>query len=433
MNEKPNIILFITHDQGQYLGCYDSEQVPNSLETPNLDNLAQKGVRFSNYFCTAPQCSPSRGSMKTSLYPHQNGLMGLVNLGWTLPADNKTLAMFLKENGYTTHLLGLQHESLDAKTLGYDTISKRGPEFKYSRGRMEKKYLKFLTEHKDDTQPFFLNIGTIEVHRPYRAWSGPVDPSRVKIPPYLPDNEEIRKDFAEFYGNIEIVDGTIGKILDHLEDIGLMEKTLFIYTTDHGAAYPRAKCTLYDPGLKILLIMYHSNMESFTGGKIVDNMISNLDLLPTLIDYIGGEIPKKIEGKSFLPILIDEKQQIHSEIYAEKTFHEIYDPMRCIRTHKYKYIKNFQELDTLYQIPKDIAMDPAGKVMMERNQEPRLMEELYDLEKDPNEMKNLINNPDYQIVLKDLRKKLKNWMKQTNDPLIKGKVKEKREKLRGHY
>ncbi|TFF98580.1 MAG: hypothetical protein EU541_06695, partial [Promethearchaeota archaeon] len=336
MPNKPNIIVFITHDQGQYLGCYDSEQTPNNLRTPNIDGLAEKGVQFTNYFCTAPQCSPSRGGMKTSLYPHQNGLMGLVNLGWSMPAENKTLAMYLKENGYTTHLLGLQHESLDAKTLGYDTISKRGPEFKYSRGRMEKKYMQFFDNHKDDEKPFFVNIGTIEVHRPYQAWSEAVDLDRVKTPPYLPNEEEIREDFAKFYGNIEIVDETIGKIITHLEEIGLMEETLFIYTTDHGVACPRAKVTLYDPGLKILLVMYHPNLDAFNGGKKIGTLLSNLDLLPTLIDLVGGDVPDDIEGKSFLSILNGKKEKTRSEIYGEKTYHEIYDPMRTIRTERFK-------------------------------------------------------------------------------------------------
>jgi len=433
MTKKPNIVLFITHDQGQYVGCYDSPQTPNSLDTPNIDKIGHKGVRFTNYFCTAPQCSPSRSSMKTSLYPHQNGLMGLVNRGWTMPEDNKTLAMYLKENGYTTHLLGLQHESLDAQTLGYDTISKRGPEFKYSCGRMEKKYYEFFDEHKDDEKPFFVNIGTIEVHRPFQAWSEPVDSERVKIPPYLPEDERIRADLAEIYGNIELVDKTIGKILNYLEDIGLRENTLFIYTTDHGIPYPRAKCTLYDPGLKILLLIHYPNSELFSGGKVVNSMLSNLDLLPTIIDFIGGNIPENVEGKSFIPILKKECEEIREEIYAEKTYHEIYDPIRGIRTKQFKYIKNFQELDTLYQIPGDILMDPAGKAMEERYQEPRPMEELYNLENDPNEMNNLIDNPKYNEILFDLTTRLSDWMVKTDDPLLKGKIKEEKQELKGHY
>jgi len=433
MNNKPNIVLFITHDQGQYAGCYDSPHTPNSLNTPNIDMIAQNGVQFTNYFCTAPQCSPSRSSIKTSLYPHQNGLMGLVNLGWSMPEENKTLAMYLKENGYTTHLLGLQHEVFDAKTLGYDTISKRGPEFKYSRARMEKKYLDFLDEHKDDEKPFFVNIGTVEVHRPYQAWSEPVDPERVKVPPYLPDNERIREDLAGFYGNIEIVDETIGNIFEHMKEIGLLENTLFIYTTDHGAPYPRAKCTLYDPGLKTLLLMHYPSSEYFSGGKVVNSILSNIDLLPTLIDFIGGKIPEKIAGKSFLPILKGESERIHREIFAEKTYHEIYDPIRGIRTEKYKYIKNFEELDTLYQIPKDIMMDPSGKVMREQYDKDRPMEELYDLENDPNEMNNIIDNSEYADVAYELRTKLNDWMINTDDPLLEGKVEEKRHEMSGHY
>ncbi|TXT64676.1 MAG: Sulfatase [Promethearchaeota archaeon] len=432
MNKKPNIVLFITHDQGQYAGCYDSE-VPNSLNTPNIDKIAQEGVQFTNYFCTAPQCSPSRSSIKTSLYPHQNGLMGLVNLGWSMPEDNKTLPMYLKENGYTTHLLGLQHEVHDANTLGYDTISKRGPEFKYSRARMERKYLKFLSEHKDDEKPFFVNIGTIEVHRPYQAWAEPVDPARVKVPPYLPDIDEIREDLAGFYGNVEIVDQTIGTIWDHLDDLGILENTIFIYTTDHGIPYPRAKCTLYDPGLKTILLMHYPGAEYLSGGKVVKSMLSNIDLLPSLIDLVGGKIGERIEGKSFIPILKGEKEEIHNKIYAEKTYHEIYDPMRGVRTHKFKYIKNFKKLDSLYQIPKDIMMDPSGKVMKERSQEPRAMEELYDLKNDPNEMNNLIENADYSDILYELRTELNDWMISTNDPLLKGKIEDERHEMKGHY
>ncbi|MBD3254425.1 MAG: sulfatase-like hydrolase/transferase [Candidatus Lokiarchaeota archaeon] len=433
MKKKPNIILFITHDQGQFLGCYDTFLAPNQLRTPNLDEVAKKGVRFTNHYCTAPQCSPSRGSIQTSLYPHQNGLMGLVNLGWTMPEENKTLPMYLKENGYTTHLLGLQHETLDAKTLGYDTISKRGPEFKYSRGRMEKEYLKFLTEHKDDDKPFYLNIGTIEVHRPYKAWSEAVDPERVRIPPYLPENDEVRQDFAEFYGNIEIVDETIGKLIDHLESIGILENTLFIYTTDHGIPFPRAKCTLYDPGLLTLMIMYQKNSDLFSGGKIVDGMVSNIDLLPSLLDYIGGEIPKDIEGVSFLPLLNEEKEEVRSEIFAEKTFHEIYDPMRGIRTRRFKYIRNFKSLDRLYQIPRDIFIDGTGQVMKSMDEEERPMEELYDLEKDQLERNNILKDASYQEVLNDLRSRLEKWMERTNDPLLEGKVEDKRQEVKEHY
>ena len=423
MVNKPNIILFITHDQGQFLNCYNTPQTPNSLYTPYIDKIAEKGVKFTNYFCTAPQCSPSRGSIQTSLYPHQNGLMGLVNRGWTLPENNKTIPMYLKDNGYSTHLLGLQHESSNESTLGYDTISKRSSVYKYSCKRMENGYFRFFSDHSNDAKPFFVNIGTIDVHRPFKAWAEPVDPKSVRIPPFLPDNEMIREDLAEYYGTINNVDITIGKIIECLETTGLKENTLFIYTTDHGSPFPRSKCTLYDPGLKTILIMFLPNSKLFSGEKIVNSMLSNIDLLPSLLEFIGAKIPKKIEGKSFLSILKGETKEVRREIYAEKTFHEFYDPIRCIRSQNFKYIRNFEKLDTLYQIPGDVLRDLSGKYIKKIYVQPRMEEEFYNLKDDPMEQNNLINDPEYENIVSKFREQLFNWMKRTNDPILKGKVK----------
>lgn len=422
MAQKPNIILFITHDQGQFLGCYNSPQTPNSLRTPNLDKLAKKGVRFVNHFCCAPQCSPSRGGIQTSKYPHQNGLMGLVNRGWTLPETNKTLPMFLRENGYRTHLIGFQHEARDVKTLGYDTVSKRVFEHRYSCQTVESEYFKFLMDHRNDDKPFFLCIGTPEVHRPFVIFGKPVNPSRVKVPPYLPDKKKIRKDFAEFYGSIEAVDDVIGRIMRCLEATGLKDDTLFIYTTDHGEAFPRAKCTLYDPGIKTLLLMSWSQSSLFNGGKTIKSLTNNIDLLPTLLDLVGAERPKDIEGVSFLPILSDDKKEVHEEIYTELTYHEIYNPIRSVRTQKYKFIRNFEPSNTLYQLPKDIYGDYSGKVMKKRNKGRRPVEEFYDLENDPLENINLIEDPDHSAIINGMRENLDNWMKRTNDPLLNGRV-----------
>ena len=425
--KKPNIILFITHDQGQFLKCYNTEKTPNSLQTPNLDKLAKDGIRFTNYFCTAPQCSPSRGSIQTSLYPHQNGLMGLVNRGWSLPTSNKTIPMYLREAGYSTHLIGLQHEARDVKTLGYDSFSKRMKDYRYDTNRMFSEYESFLKNHKNDEKPFYLNIGTIEIHRPFIIWSQANDKISVKVPPFLPDNAITRKDLSLFYGIINPVDEVIGKIIEILEQTGLRENTLFIYTTDHGSPFPRAKCTLYDPGIKTLLLMNYPNRNLFNGGKVFDQMISNIDLMPTLLDFIGAEIPENIEGKSFLPVLKDPTIPFRSEIYTEKNFHEIYDPIRSVRTKEFKYIRNFEPSEYLYQIPLDIERGLSGQGLKDKIKMKRAEEELYDLKNDPDEITNLIDNPAYQTVLIKLRQKLVNWMKKTNDPLLQGKIKDGRQ------
>jgi len=419
---KPNIILFITHDQGQFLGCYNTLQTPNSLHTPNLDKLANEGIRFTNNFCTAPQCSPSRGSIQTSLYPHQNGLMGLANRGWNLPENNKTIPMYMKEFGYTTHLVGLQHETNFPEKLGYDTMNKRTKDYKYSINKIEKDFLQFIEAHKVDDKPFYANFGTIETHRPFSAWADPVDANEVEVPPFLPDNEMIRKDFGEFYGAIEKVDTLIGKIIDRLQDTKLLENTLFIYTTDHGSAFPRSKCTLYDPGIKTLLLMSLNSSDLFSGGKIYDQMISNIDLLPSFVDLAGGKPPSNVEGKTILPLLKGEVDEFRNRIFAEKTYHEIYDPIRCMRTKKYKMIYNFKPLNTLYQIPADILMDLSGQYMKERYNYSRVTEELYDLEFDPNEKTNLAENPEFEHVIGTLKKELFNWIKYTNDPILFGEI-----------
>lgn len=424
---KPNIILFITHDQGQLIGCYDNPQMPNSVNTPTIDKLAKEGVRFANNFCTAPQCSPSRGSILTSLYPHQNGLMGLVNRGWTLPETNKTLPMYLKENGYSTHLIGLQHESRDPSTLGYDTrVPARFPGLETER-KMKREISRFFTTLKQGEAPFYACIGTKASHIPFTDWGEPVDLDSVIVPPFLPDDEEIRMDLSELYGNIQCVDSMVGHVLQHLEDSDLRNNTLFIYTTDHGIAFPRAKCTLYDPGIKTTFIMSLPSLDILNSGRVVDSKISNIDLLPSVLDLIGADIPYNIEGKSFLPILKGEKESIRSDIFIEKSHHDIYDPMRGIRTGKYKYIKNFEKSEVLFKIPLDMTDDArCGNVIKNKYpeiyNEERMAEELYDLEKDPNETDNVINDPDYKAIAIELRKKLEVWMEQTNDPLLKGRI-----------
>ncbi|MHA2392409.1 MAG: sulfatase family protein [Promethearchaeota archaeon] len=420
--------MFITHDQGQFLGCYDTPQTPNSLSTPNLNRLANEGIRFTNYFCTAPQCSPSRGSIITGLYPHQNGLLGLVNLGWTLPENNETLPMYLREYGYSTHLLGLQHESLNVSSLGYEDVGERKKSYAYNTEKMEEKYELFFEERAHEEKSFFVNIGTIEVHRPFVLWSDPVDPKYVKVPPFLPDNELVREDLGLFYGSIERVDLAIGKILRCLDKLSLRKNTLFIFTTDHGSPFPRAKCTLYDPGIKISLIMNHPESEVINEGKVFHEMISNIDLLPTILDITGCRPPRQIEGKSFLPLIKDLYGRFRNEIYTEKTYHEIYDPIRSIRTEKYKYIRNFESLDTLYQLPLDIQRSPSGEFILEMIKKPREEEELYDLENDPNEQTNLIKDPVHTKILTELRQKLMDWMIKTQDPLLQGKIKDERKK-----
>jgi arylsulfatase A-like enzyme len=293
---------------------------------------------------------------------------------------------------------------------------------------LNKNYQRFFEHHQDDDKPFYLCIGDVNVHRPFGIGGDPVDPKGVIVPPYLPDNEIVREDLSQFYGAIQGVDNCIGNILKQLDVFNLIENTLFIYTTDHGEAYPRAKCTLYDPGLKTLLLMSWPRSNILHKNKIYNQMISNIDLLPTLLDLTGAKIPKNIEGRSFIPLLMGETEIFREYIYSEQSFHDYYDPIRSIRTKEFKFIINFEKSEIQYQIGMDMQQDAIGKYMLKYINKSRPNEELYDLIEDPNEIYNLIDDPSYKDIAKELKDKLFEWMKRTDDPILKGKIKDLHQK-----
>ena len=307
--------MIIFHDLGQRLGSYGG-----SIATPNIDSIAEEGVRFENYFCTAAQCSPSRGSINTGRYPHQNGLMGLAHegFGWELDESETTLPMYMNKAGFETHLFGLQHESKHPKNLGYEYVHGAGG----GNCRVDpvsSRLGEFLKEYgqASNRSPFFASVGFVEPHRPYGLsdYSND-DPSGVDPLPYLPDKKGIRKDLAGLNGLIYRVDETMGKIKNVLAETGLEEDTLLIFTTDHGIAMPRAKGTCYDPGIETALIM--SKPGEFDGGKEYEELLSNVDLLPTLLEYAGTEVPRDIAGRSFLPLLNEESYVGRGTLWPKK-------------------------------------------------------------------------------------------------------------------
>ena len=422
--ERPNIVIVISHDTGTQLGCYGAP-----VETPNIDRIASSGVRFTNHFCAAPQCTPSRGSILTGKYPHSNGLMGLTNHGWNLPGSNETLPQILKEMGYSTHLVGLQHTHADANALGYDEVSDR-MDFPYLAEYVIPKATQFLNDQsvRGSDRPFFLSVGVYETHRPYPHIEEPYD---GPIPGFVPDNEAARRDFTRFRQSVEILDKAVGDVYNTLLQTGLVENTLFIFTVDHGPAFARAKCTLYDPGLRTpLLVHWAGHLKE---GVCINELVSNTDIMPTVLDLLGIQAPSCVQGRSLKHLLItdepdSQKEAPYSHIFAEMTHHDIgYNPMRAVRTRRYKYILNMSPLPFLFELPEDIIKSDSAKGFFEhygeeRYNSPRPSEELYDLEKDPLELSNVVEHPDYAEVRLRLRKILNDWMRETNDPVLKGKV-----------
>jgi N-sulfoglucosamine sulfohydrolase len=415
---NPNILFIITHDTGDLFGCYDK-----GVETPNLDQLAQSGVVFSNHYCTAPQCSPSRGSILTGQLPHTHGLIGLTNYGWNLDSE-LTIPKELAKHGYSTHLIGLQHEHENASELGYQNISDRNVMPWVD--NVTPQVVEFLTKTNQGKiqQPFYCSVGFFDTHRPFIFPDDipQISKNEVVIPKYLPDTPEVRSEIADLYSSIKTVDRGIGCILEILRKCSFFENTIVIFTVDHGPALPRAKCTLYDPGIKTALIINWPN--KIKERKIHRELLSNVDLFPTILDLIGIPIPVQIQGQSFRNLLLNEEYNEREYIFAELTYHDIgYNPIRAIRTKEWKYIKNFTPLDFLFEIPDDVVESLSAKAWLNEHPEyysPRSREELYNLINDPLEKKNLAEDSQYQSIKRELENKLMNWLKLTNDPILNG-------------
>ncbi len=417
--KKPNIVEFIWHDLGQHLGCYGGR----SVKSPELDRFASEGALLENMFCTAPACTPSRSSIMTGCYPHSNGLMGLAHKGWNYNEGQKTLTHVLRENGYRTLLARHQHEAAEEegfeKKLGYDKVLPVETHMKSA--ELAPHICGFIDEELDGSDPFFLSVGFFDVHRPNYGGVSREDIDNVILPPYVPDNEGTRRDMAQYEKMIEASDRAVGDILGTLYRKGFGENTIFLFTTDHGSEFNRAKMTLYDPGIKVACLMKYKGC--IKEGLKLKGMRSNIDLMPTLLDLAGIPIPDFVQGESFRTALEGGEHPGREYIIAEKTHHGYYDPMRCIRTEKYKYIWNTdpgRPMQISERHSERMGTELAGRLYNMKRSE----HELYDLEKDPGETDNLVGKCEYEDILENLREKLLSVLKQTNDPLLEGKLPE---------
>ncbi len=417
---KPHIFVIICHDIGRHLGCYGIE----SVRSPHLDRLAAEGARFDRAFCTAPQCSPSRASLATGRYPHSNGVMGLAHGGfdWDLNPQERHVAARLAEHGYETHLFGMQHVTQQVERLGFQHLHAQGSGHGSGTAREVGAAVEAFLQGKRSQEPLYVEINFVEPHRPYDF--GGVKPDTtagVFVPPYLPQIPQAREELAALQGAIHEVDQTIGRVLDVLERVGLSQNTLVIFCADHGLAMPRAKCTLYDPGISIALIARWPE-GGVRVGLAVSELVSNVDVLPTMLEAAGLPIPAQVQGTSFLALLRGEPHQSRDAIYAEKTFHSYYDPMRCVRTERFKYIRNFETAFAV-EVPGDVQLgaifrsDP-GRYSVDRQQ----LVEFYDLLADPLEEHNLVGNTELAGVQQELDRRLWRWMEETQDPLLAGPV-----------
>ena len=406
---RPNIIYIHSHDSGRYLEPYGA-----CVPTPHLQRLAQEGILFRKAFSAAPTCSPSPAALLTGMNPPTSGMLGLAHRGFSLNDYQQHLVHTLKPAGYTTVLAGLQHVAKDPATIGYDKLL---PHQDTSAVHVAPAAVAFLDSRP--ASPFFLDIGFFETHREYPEATAEDKAGYLPLPRPIPDTPETRGDFARYRASARVLDEGVGKVLEALDRNGRRENTLITSTTDHGISFPRMKCNLTDDGWGVSLIMRGPKLPA---GKICDALISQVDVFPTLCDYLAIQRPAWLQGKSFLPVLAGQVPEINEEIFAEVNYHASYEPKRAVRTTRWKYIRRFGDRKT--PVLPNCDDGPSKELWLQAGWGSQILdqESLYDLLFDPTEHANLVNDPAHLAVARDMRARLHAWMVSTNDPLLRGPV-----------
>jgi arylsulfatase A-like enzyme len=342
--------------------------------------------------------------------------MGLNNHNvWNLNEDEITFTGRMRDAGYETRCFGTWHINHDPRIFGIEERVDDRPAADIA-GLFEE----FIATRRAE-KPFLAYIGFFEPHRDFGIDSyPPVNPEEVWIPPYLPDNEFTRKDLAQFHAAIREMDAAVGRILQTIDKHGLARDTVVIFTADHGIAFPRAKCTLYDPGIRTPLIITWPGV--LPSNAVFQQLMSNVDFAPSLLDLLGLQPIPNAHGKSFLPLFNNGEYLPNECIFAEKTYHNIYDPMRAIRTDDHKYIINYEE-GPAFVMPTDVSISLTAQGMNQREIfQLRPPGELYDLNKDPHESTNLVADPEYRAVCDDLHSRLMEFLRETRDPILEGPI-----------
>ncbi len=412
-NSRPNVVIITCHDIGQHLHCYGVDAV----SSPNLDHLAEQGIRFSNLFSTSAVCSPGRGSLHTGRYPQSNGLMGLTHSPWwwRLNDDERHTAQILRDAGYDTHLIGLNHIHPDHKRLGYN--HRHSPKNDAHETVRASKELFEKTKNQDS--PFFAKIGFFEVHRPFV--NGKWTENGVFVPLYLQETETIKSDLADLQGTIRFFDQRVGEILDALDASGQADNTLVIYTAEHGIPYPGAKWSARKNGLEIPLMIRWPG-TALEGGKVYDDLMSIVDILPTLLNYLEIDIPENIQGVSFKDRIEGKTNEpLRQYAYGQYTPDMKRDNLsRCIVTNQYHLIRYFDQGRTVdYPVDVDPVKFAAHQERC-KTRGTRPFYQLYDIQKDPYELNDLGQKEEYSKIAEELSDQLLAWMREVNDPLLQG-------------
>jgi len=430
--QRPNMILFIADDVSwNDYGCYGN----TAARTPNIDQLAATGIRFDNAYLTASSCSPSRCSIITGRYPHNNG--HAAELHRSLPWHLKKFPSILREAGYFTALAGKDHMPQDPAPAGEEahlnpwerqTASKNK---KNSGGHAD--WVRVIHE-RPKNKPFFCWFASYDAHRGWDAdkqWNaaayGPMHkPADVIVPPFLVDDEATRKDLASYYNEITRFDYFIGEVIKELQAQNVLDNTLLFIMADNGRPFPRAKTRLHDSGMRTALVA-HWPRGIARPGAVCRSLVSAIDLAPTYLAAAGAKAPESFQGVSLLPLLADPEKTVRSMTFSEHNWHDYEAFGRAVRNDGFLYIINERPV-LPWQGPADSVSSPSHHSLQVKRDAgeltaaqadvflaPRPTEELYKYEADRNQLINLAFNPEYAEVKTRMKKLMTQWQKDTGD------------------
>ncbi len=407
---KPNILWIIVEDMSCHFGCYGE----TSIRTPNVDRLAAEGVKFDKAFVTAPVCSPCRSALITGMYQtsigahHHRSGRGTEKIN--LPSRIRLVPELFQKAGYYTcnGFLGSRNKR-PGKTdynFEYDKAVYDGTDW----------------SGRKPAQPFFAQIQLAGGKGRTKKTPKPMNPADVKLPPYYPDDPVILDDWAQYLNAAMNTDIQVGQIVQRLKAEGIYDNTYIFFMTDHGISHARGKQFLYEEGIRVPLIVRGPGLKA---GTVREDMVIHIDLAATSLALAGVAIPKWMQGKDFLADNYKPRKYI---VAARDRCDETVDRIRCVRTDRYKYIRNFYPerpylQPCAYKDKKEILkalrrLHKEGKLNRDQSlifAEKRPKEELYDLQKDPCELHNLAQDTSHRRTLERLRGILDQWIRQTHD------------------
>jgi N-sulfoglucosamine sulfohydrolase len=405
---RPNVLLIIFEDWGPYLGCYGHDE----MHTPNVDRLAAEGCRYTNCFSMSPVCSPSRSSLMTGISQyttHSEQHRTAEPEKRPLPPGVKSVPQIFRDAGYFT-------------ALGCGYSKKVDLNFKFAADEI---YLGSDWSQRKPGQPFYAHTTFLDTHR---TWNHDprhlIDPSRVTLPAWYPDSPLTRADWAMGLASAQNDDRKLGEIIARLKSQGIYDNTIVVVTADHGIALPRGKQFLYDQGLHIPLIIRWP--AAIRPGSVDERLVSNIDIVPTILSLAGLPIPPMVQGRDILNAANEPRRFVFA---GRDKMDDTHDAMRAVRSKDFKYILNLMPERAYCQFNQYKEVSYPGLAAMNvlhlQNKLPPVQdafmrpakpdEELYDVSKDPDEVHNLAADPAFAAVLKELRAELQQWRQSVGD------------------